>query len=172
MLINKELSNQILNDIGETRKTKAKRYINEGRVNIIKTDYEDLNNFSITSIVSGNYDDYKVNIKVQSGELIVSECECADYEQNLSVCKHIAATIMKFEQTKYWDNSNFEEKSINKKSNELKYKNFNNLINIFYNEEIEQNMNKAINKSFANDKLKIETKLTYDKFSSRFKARI
>ena len=50
MLINKTLSEEILNSAGESRRINAKRYIDEGRVNIIKSDYQDADNFNVTSI--------------------------------------------------------------------------------------------------------------------------
>ena len=49
MQVNKNLSQEIYQDAGEARTIKAKRYINQGKVNIIRTNYEDQNNFSITS---------------------------------------------------------------------------------------------------------------------------
>ena len=171
MLVNKELSQEIKDDAGETRVLKAKRYINQGRVNIIKSDYEDPDNFSLTSIVSGNYDDYKVNIDVKKGELEVAECECQDYQNYYGACKHIVATLMKFEQTKFWDNEYKEEEKVTSipKIQNFKYKSFNNLINSFYNDEM-QELNTQNTVKLSPEKLiKIEAKLNYDKFSSGMK---
>ena len=50
MQVNKNLSQEIYQDAGEARTIKAKRYINQGKVNIIRTNYEDQNNFSINCI--------------------------------------------------------------------------------------------------------------------------
>jgi len=135
MLINKELSEDIYNTAGNIRRKKAKEYIDKGKVNIIKADYQDSNNFSIKSIVYGNYGDYKVDIDVQDGELQIASCECQDYLNFYSSCKHIIATLMKFEQTKFWENSENNNSNLivaSKNTRDIfKYKSFNNLINSF-----------------------------------------
>ena len=127
MQVNKNLSQELYQDAGEARTIKAKRYINQGKVNIIKTNYEDPDNFSITSIVSGNFDEYQVKIEVQKGELEIASCECPDYETNYNICKHIVATLMKFEQTRYWDKeAKIEELTeTGSKNNQYKYRSFN-----------------------------------------------
>ena len=172
MQINKDLAQEIYEDAGETRKIKAKSYIKQGRVNIIRTNYEDTNNFSITSIVSGNRDEYQVNIEVQKGELEIASCECPDYETNYNVCKHIVATVMKFEQTKYWDNELPNEESssrLRKKNEQYKYRSFSNLISTFYNDELRILSEDETIKLLDKDKVKFETKIDYDKFTNTMK---
>ena len=188
MLISKKLSQEIYNDAGETRTSKARQYIKQGKVTITKSDYENENNFSLTSIIKGNYGNYKVNIDVQKGELEVASCECQDYQNYYSACKHIVATLMKFEQTKYWDNSyqdlddfesfednnfdDFIQPSTKPESNKLKYKSFNNLINTFYNDELNQ-LNKDTTTLYSEqNKLRIEPKIDFDKFSTGLKLEI
>ena len=168
MLINRELTQEIYNDAGEARITRAKGYLNHGKINIIKADYENPNNFSIKSIVSGNSDDYTVDIEVRNGELDVASCECMDYYSNYNICKHILATLMRFEQTKFWNHDSEDDMLVNQKKNTLKsfkYKNFNNMINSFYNEELEEINKEQNNYLQGNEKVKIETRLEYDKFS-------
>ena len=103
MQINKELSEEIYNEAGTPRLSKAKAYVQQGKVKIRKADYENANNFSLAAEVNGNFDTYEVNIDVKNGELNVASCECQDYQKNYSACKHIVATLLKFEQTKFWD---------------------------------------------------------------------
>ena len=171
MQVNKNLSQELYQDAGEARTTKAKRYINQEKVNIIKTNYEDPNNFSITSIVSGNLDEYQVNIEVQKGELEIASCECPDYEANYNICKHIVATLMKFEQTKYWDkDAQIEEREKHiHKNEEYKYRSFNNLISTFYNEELRILSEDEAVMLPAKDKVKFEPKIDYDKFTNTMK---
>ncbi|MBO4816086.1 MAG: SNF2 helicase associated domain-containing protein [Clostridia bacterium] len=167
MLINKELIQEIYTDAGEPRIIRAKGYLNHGKINIIKADYENPNNFSIKSVVSGNYDDYNVEIDVKNGELDVASCECMDYFNNYSICKHILATLMRFEQTKFWDHDIQNEMVVNNQKNSSgfhKYKNFKNMISTFYNDELEE-INKEQNNYLKNNKVKIEVRLEYDKFS-------
>ena len=171
MQVNKNLSQELYQDAGEARTIKAKRYINQGKVNIIKTNYEDPDNFSIKSIVSGNFDEYQVNIEVQKGELEIASCECPDYETNYNICKHIVATLMKFEQTRYWDKeAKIEELTeTGSKNNQYKYRSFNNLISTFYNEELRiLSEDEAVMLS-NKDKVKFEPKIDYDKFTNTMK---
>ena len=169
MQVNKNLSQELYQDAGEEKTTKAKKYINQGKINIIRTNYEDPNNFSITSIVSGNYDEYQVNIEVQKGELEIASCECLDYETNYNVCKHIVATLMKFEQTKYWDNDVQIKERTSSKNEQYKYRSFNNLISTFYNEELKiLSEDEAVMLS-SKDKVKFEPKIDYDKFTNTMK---
>ncbi len=177
MLVNKQLSQEIYQDAGEERVIRAKRYVTQGKVNIIKTDYQNQDNFSLTSIVSGNYDDYQVDIEVKKGELEVASCECQDYLNYYSACKHIVATLMKFEQTKFWDDEPTEAKNIpvmynTPKNDRFKYKSFHNLINTFYNEELKEINEDETVKLAEKDKIKIETKIDYDKFSNVMKLEI
>lgn len=174
MQVNKELFEEICNSAGDEKIIQAKRYINEGRVNIIKSDYQSPNNFSLTSRVSGHYDEYEVNIEVKNGELEVAYCECQDYQNNYCACKHIVATLMKFEQTKFWDNEHEEiPRQISRnKNNKFKYKTFNNLINSFYNEELRELSPDDTVKLPEKQKIKIEPKIEYDKFSTRIKTRV
>ena len=164
MLISKKIWQDLIEEAGEIRKEKAKEYLLEGRVNIIRSKYEDVNNFNIMAIVHGKNDNYKVNIDVQNSECEVLECECKDYASNYTACKHILATIMKFEKNNYWDNSN--SKVQNKElETKYKYKNFKNLINSFYNDELAIE-NKQEDKI---EKVKIEAKMDYDKYNSFLK---
>ena len=172
MQVNKNISQEILEDAGETRVQKAKRYVNQGRVNIYKTNYEDKDNFSILSVVSGNSDDYEVEIEVKDGDLEIESCECADYRTYYGACKHIVATLMKFEQTKYWDNEAKLEETKNKprsKNEQYKYRSFSNLVSSFYNEELKI-LSEDETVMLANkDKIKLETKIAYDKFTNTMK---
>ena len=167
MLINKELTQEIYGDAGELRKSKAKELLNYGKVSIIKADYQNPDNFSVEAIVNGNLDDYTVNIEVNDGELDVASCECMDYFNNYSICKHILASLMRFEQTKFWDHDIQNEMVVNNQKNSSgyhKYKNFKNMISTFYNDELEE-INKEQNNYIKNNKVKIEARLEYDKFS-------
>ena len=168
MLINQKLSQEIYNDAGETKRIRAKDYLNQGKINIIKADYENQDNFSVASIVIGKSEDYRVDIEVQRGELKTASCECMDYFNNYSICKHILATLMRFEQTKFWDHDSKDDMLINKPKdsrNLLKYKNFNNMINSFYNDELAEINSEESSFLQGKDKIKIEVKLEYDKFS-------
>ena len=173
MLINKNLSHELYEDAGKQRIQKAKDYLRQGRVDIIETDYEDMNNFEVKAKIDGHLGErYLVDIRARSGELEETSCECKDYVQNYNTCKHIVATLMKFEQTKYWDKEYELEKKKEeiKRSNvnEAKYRGFKNIVTEFYNEELaEINKDDFVNQT--KNKVRIETKMIYDKFSSNLK---
>ena len=62
----------------------------------------------------------------------------------------------------------YKDKKNNPKDNRFKYKNFNNLINSFYNEEFKDEENDIMHLE-EKDKIKIETKVIYDKFQKGLK---
>lgn len=165
MIINKNVYNKICTDVEKNKLTRAKRYIKDGRVNIIKSNYLNQDNFSITATVYGNINQYEVNIVSTKGELSKAYCECTEFKNSNCTRQHIIATLLKFEQTKYWDNTHEEKTNLdNKKNSNFKYKIFNNLINSFYNEELN-----IPDTNYLTEKVKIDTKIDYDKFSNRFK---
>ena len=104
MLINQNLLQELYDDAGFERTKKAKQYAKENKIDILKMNYDDPNNFDISSDVKGIHDEYRVNVCVKNAELEVASCECKDYEKTYGVCKHILATIIRLNQTKFWEN--------------------------------------------------------------------
>lgn len=130
MQVNERLADEIYNDVGEERLTRARRIVKQGKVEIKKVNYENPNNFEVSAEVEGNYDDYTTIIKVENGELEIAECECQDYYNRYAACKHIAATLIKFTQTKYWDKY---DESNNKRQNVNKFASFRKIVTELYN---------------------------------------
>ncbi len=168
MQVNENLSQEIYSDAGIDRLTKAKRYVMQGRVEINNVIYDDKNNFEITANVDGNYDDYTTKLKVENGELEEASCECPDYYQRYGVCKHIVATLMKFEQTKYWD-KNFIEENHRQREFLTKYANFKKVVTALYNEQLQEINTEELEQLTADKKVKIEPKIVFDRFESRLK---
>ena len=173
MLINKNLSRELYEDAGEEKIKKAKEYVKKGNVNIIESDYEDMNNFDVVAKVLGKSNEkYKVHIYIKNAELESISCTCFDYSKNYHTCKHIIATLLRYEQTKFWDKE-YEAKikrdeTKGMRLNEARYRGFKNIVTQFYNDEIEKiNKDDFINK--AKEKVKIDTKIIYDKFSGNIK---
>ena len=170
MLINRELSQELYQDAGYERTKKAKEYVRDGKINITKMEYEDLDNFQITSKVRGNYDDYEVEISVKKGELDIASCECKDYQKTYGVCKHILATLIKFEQTKFWEREDSQpigQKKIAK--SEAKYGEFERILNDFYNEQIKEINSEDIEGLLEEEKIRIEPKILFDKVENNLK---
>lgn len=173
MLVNKKVSQELYNDAGTAKIVRARNYIREGRINIVETDYEDLDNFEIKAEVDGHFNEkYLTKIQIRNGELERASCECIDYQKTYGACKHIIATLMKFEQTKYWDRDYVEEErkkeERQEKQEEIKYRRFKDIVKTLYNEEIEE-INSDEYKIAEEDKIKIEPKITFDKFSACMK---
>ncbi len=168
MQINQELKERMYIFVGPEKIIRAKQYINKGKINIIKSSYKNKDNFSISSLVMGNYDNYAVNIEVQNGDIEDVYCECMDFIENDNICKHIVATLLKFEQTQFECDDEESKQILNKQLKNLKYKNFGNLVNSFYNEEIMKINQDEINMQNLGS-IKIEPKLEYDKFSNSLK---
>ena len=57
MFINQTVTKELYNEAGDARLDRAKKYVAQKRVNIQTIYYENMNNFSVTSLVDGNYDE-------------------------------------------------------------------------------------------------------------------
>ncbi|MBR0428403.1 MAG: SNF2 helicase associated domain-containing protein [Clostridia bacterium] len=169
MQVNENLAQEIYTDVGEERLNRARRIVSKGKVEIKKVHYEDPNNFEITAEVEGNYDNYTTTIKVEDGELEVAECECQDYYNRYAACKHIAATLIKFTQTKYWDKFDEPQKS---KHNINRFANFRKIVIDLYNEELQEINSEEFEQLPEDKKIKIEPRLIFDRFDSKLKLEI
>ena len=169
MQINKELLQEIYDDAGLDRVARAKKYINQSRVEIKEAFYDDKDNFEIVGQVDGNYDDYKTRIRISNGELDEISCQCPDYENRYAACKHIVATLMKFEQTKYWEKDYDMGNDIKEKKHVAKISNFKKIVKSLYNEELEEINKESLEELPENKKVKIEPKVIYNRYESKLK---
>ena len=161
MIVNKELLNNLCSDAGEKRTQKARMYKSLGRVEIIDVEYKNDKNFELKAIVTGT-DAYKTYISVNNGEIDDITCNCQDYYNHYGVCKHTLATIMTFaENEKYIEKLSKQDKKIN--NNNLQYRNFRQLVNTFYNEEIDE-IDKDEKELKNKGTIHIEPKVIYDRF--------
>ena len=135
MQVNQKLADELFKDVGYERLDKAKEIVTQGKVEIKKVNYDNLNNFDISASVEGSYDDYTTRIKVENGELEIAECECQDYHNRYAACKHIAATLIKFKQTKYWDKFDEPKKT---RHTINKFASFRKIVTELYNEELQE----------------------------------
>lgn len=129
MFINQTITNELYNGTSEERLQRAKEYVKQRRIQIESIYYENMNNLSITSLVYGRNDEYKVHIEIKNGELDSLKCECADYKTHYGACKHIVATMLEVD-----GNPKYSEGQYKAKVKE-KYTDFTDLINTFYDEE-------------------------------------
>ena len=164
MLVNQGIIDILCNDAGESRTKKANKYKEEKRVDIISYEYNNPLNFEIKAKVYGaeTYDTY---VCVEKGDIEDITCTCQDYYNHYGVCKHTLATVLEF--AEYFDNNkediNFG-KDINKKSSNYdEYRAFKQIVNTFYNEEIES-IDEEESELKEQGTIKLEPQIFYDKF--------
>ena len=169
MLVNPRIEEELYNDAGDTRTQKARIYVKTGRTQIEKINYNNQNNFEITGKVTGQ-DVYRTHICIEDGEIEDVTCECIDYQNRYAACKHIIATMMEFA-----NNSKYEEMLKSKNSADVnkmlrtdsKYRNFKQIVNELYAEEMKEI--EKTNKQEETEKIKIEPKIIYDKYTNNLR---
>ena len=169
MQVNQKLADELFKDVGYERLDKAKEIVSQGKVEIKKVNYDNLNNFDISASVEGSNEDYTVRVKVENGELEIAECECQDYFNRYAACKHIAATLIKFMQTKYWDKFDEPKKT---RHTINKFASFRKIVTELYNEELQEINAEELEQLPENKKIKIEPRLIFDRFDSKLKLEI
>ena len=169
MLVNQKLAQEIYDEAGTERVERAKRYVTQSRVEIKEAIYDDKDDFEIVGQVDGNYDDYTTRIRVAHGELEELSCECPDYEQRYGACKHIVATLMKFEQTRYWEKDYTAGENKHEKKQNVRYTTFRNIVNSLYNEELREINTEDLENVPLEKKVKIEPRIIYDRFETKLK---
>lgn len=163
MFINQTVTNELYKGAGETRFQKAKEYVKQRRVLIETIHYDNMNNFSVTSLVDGRYDEYKVNIEVRNGELDILRCECEDYKSHYGACKHIVATMLEVD-----GNPKYNDEQNRSKTKE-KYTDFTDLINTFYDEEMRL-IDEPEEQTLSLEKnVQLIPKIIYDDYSNELK---
>ena len=136
-----------------------------GRVEIINKDYKNSRNFEITAIVVGT-EAYKTYLSVRDGEVEDITCNCQDYYNHYGVCKHTLATIMSFAEEASHQPKQETQAQANLTNN---YRNFKQIVNTFYNEEIDELDYEEDIVIKNKGTIRLEPKIIYDKFSGDMK---
>ena len=171
MLVNGPIIEELIQDAGNARYQKAKDYKNKGKVRIINTEYEDRNTFEVRAIVVGTKP-YRTHLYIKNGEIEDISCNCEDYYTHYGVCKHTLATILEFSENEQLNEKykkELERDNIISKKESGEYRNFNQIVNIFYNEEVDEIEDEEDIKLKNKGTIKIEPKISYDKFSGDMK---
>lgn len=168
MLVNQNIIDNLINDAGLARYKRAQEYVKEGRVELLDVEYNDDKNFEIKSIVVGT-EAYKTYIAIRNGEVEDVTCDCQDYYNHYGVCKHTIASVIFFSEDDAY-NKKYEQK-VQKRIDAMgKHRNFKQIVNTFYNEEVEHIENGEDESNLKNiGKIKLEPKILYDKFSADMK---
>lgn len=172
MKVNSGVIDNLCEDAGEERLNKALRYIEEKRVQIQQYEYQNELNFDVKSQVIGKYDMYDSYIQVKNGEIENITCTCPDYYNHYGVCKHTLATILMFSETEGnidIESDDIKQKELNKiMGTNNKYRNFKQIVNIFYNEEVD-GIDEEETELLGKGNIKIEPQIFYDKFTGDMK---
>ena len=174
MLINNIIIDRLCEDAGEARTQKAIRYKNANKVRIKEDHYIDQNNFEIRAEVTGTIS-YRTYISIKDGEVEDVNCECPDYYNHYGICKHTLASVLEYKDAnnagyikKAQENNVFNGISRNNISkNMVEHRNFKQIVNTFYNEEID-NMDTEKTVS-VKENIKLQPKIFYDKFANELK---
>ena len=169
MLVNDNIIEELCDDAGYTRTEKAKKYTKQGKVRIIKTIYDDENNFELSGKVYGN-DIYDTYVDVKNAEIQSIQCTCPDYYNTYGVCKHSLATVLTFKDMSYDEaKSNRAHSETKSAKSQNKYNSFNQIVKTLYNEELDE-IDANLDVELKNrGTIKIEPKIIYDKFTREMK---
>ena len=172
MEINKHIIDNLCEDAGTARTRKAHEYVEEGRVDIIDFEYQNSLNFEIKGSVYGN-EEYHTYILVKNGEVEDITCDCPDYYNHYGICKHTLAMVLKFTDNEKYKEETKESASDKRLEHNLpssydKYRGFKQIVNIFYNEEIE-GIDEEETELKEQGTIKLEPEIFYDKFTGDMK---
>ena len=152
MLVNDEVINELYFDAGSDRVQKARTYVKTRKVEISKINY-------------------KTHISVEDGEIIDVTCECPDYQKRYAACKHVIATIIEFDTNSQYEKmiggSNVVNIPTTLKS-DSRYRSFKQIVNEFYAEEMQEIEQTNIQEELK-EKIKIEPKLIYDRYTNNLR---
>ena len=164
MIVNPKIIEELCQDAGEKRTQKARAYKALGRVEMLNIEYIDSNNFELRSIVIGT-EQYISYISIHNGELDDVTCTCQDYYNHYGICKHTLAIIMLFADNKKYE-ERYSKKNLGNNRKEVKdtqYRNFKQMVNTFYNEEID-GINGEEQELKNKGTIHIEPQIMYDRF--------
>ncbi len=172
MLVNKNIIDNLCHDAGELKTKEANIYQSQKQVKIIDYIYQNALNFEIKAEIYAE-ERYETYLSIARGEVKDITCTCKDYHTNYGVCKHTLATIMEFATD--FEKENEIDKIENKLSDVInstssydKYRGFKQIVNIFYNEEIE-GIEEEETVLKEKGSIRLEPEIFYDKFTGDMK---
>ena len=170
MYINEKIIEDISNKAGKLKEIKAKKYVENHRVEIEEdSEYIDESNMRIKAIVEGN-NFYNTEIEIEDGTIETLYCECQDFQKSdVLICKHLLATVLEYSKNEYEELSKHSDKPKNIIKNRIEYSNFNQIINNFYKEEVENISKEAYTGDNPVKKINLVPKLFLDNYSDELK---
>ena len=173
MFVKEEIIESLCLDAGEHRVKRAKEYLEQSRVQINDINYENEDEFEVHAKVRGT-ENYYTRVTVKKGEIEDLVCSCKDYEKNRGACKHIIATMLEFKNqisAQNKEQENLQNKELKNKTSKAKYRSFHQIVNELYNEDIEEKFEQKMQANKL-EKIKLEPKLIFDRYSKQLKLEI
>ena len=163
MYISPNLVEKLCEEAGESKTKKAINYKNSNRVRILEAICDNENSFEIRALVYGTQN-YRTYIEVKNGEIEDTNCECLDYYNHYGICKHTLASVLKYNENYKKVNTvnSFLNSNNNLSKSAFEHRNFRQIVNVFFNEEIENIEDET--KIKVRGDIKLEPKIFYDKF--------
>ena len=163
MYISPNLVEKLCEEAGESRTKKAVNYKKSNRVRILEAICDNENSFEIRALVYGTQN-YRTYIEVKNGEIEDTNCECLDYYNHYGICKHTLASVLKYNENYKKVNTvnSFLNSNNNLSKSAFEHRNFRQIVNVFFNEEIENIEDEP--KIKVRGDIKLEPKIFYDKF--------
>ena len=168
MIVNNEIISEIYQDAGPERTLRGRVYYRSDKVALKSIGYTDINNFRIEGRVYGS-SLYSTEIDVENGEITSYGCNCEDFYNNETACKHIVATLLEFTENKTYENKikrSIEGNSKNTRENNSR--SFRQILNTFYNDELNE-LDEENNESEIKEKIRIVPMIECDKYSNDIK---
>ncbi|MCX8074281.1 MAG: DEAD/DEAH box helicase [Clostridia bacterium] len=179
MLVNDSIIKFLEDNMDLSLLSRARTYVNQGRVNIYKIEYKDDLNFKLYSRVKGSTSSYNILVLVEEGKIEDFKCACPYYDTNYYYCKHIVATIIEFNENKEYakrmlipqkNSNNTSSEDLNKIYMERKYQDSLRILNLFNDIDSEDNVD-IINEytEIKNGNVKVVPQLIFDRFEDKVK---
>ena len=174
MLVDNMVLERLYQDAGEKRKEKAIDYQKAGKIRIKNVEYENSRNFEISAIVVGT-DVYRTYISIKDGIVEDVSCTCEDYYNHYGICKHSLASVIEMQKNNnYIDKYKVKEKEEKAKTRNVlnlgnEYRNFKQIVNSFYQEEIDGIEEGEEGEIPISGDINIEPTIYYDKFANDMK---
>ena len=174
MLVDNMVLERLYQDAGEKRKEKAIDYQKAGKVRIKNVEYENSRNFEISAIVVGT-DVYRTYISIKDEIVEDVSCTCEDYYNHYGICKHSLASVIEMQKNNnYIDKYKVKEKEEKAKTRNVlnlgnEYRNFKQIVNSFYQEEIDGIEEGEEGEIPISGDINIEPTIYYDKFANDMK---
>ena len=168
MIVSSKIIGEIYQDAGPERTLRGHIYYENKRVELETINYTDIENFRITAKIYGSKT-YSTQLSAYNGEITSYHCSCEDFEKNNMACKHIVASLLEFSENKDYETRIKKSMATSLRSlDERKNKGFKQILNSFYNDEL-NSLDEVTENNQYGEKIKIIPQVMYDRYLNQIK---